>query len=331
MTPGADALRLTKWLRGFCRSSLGGLEPSHVLEPTAGAGAFVEAALATFPRTEVTAFDLEPLHPLVRKADFFETEVMSEHHRLTTIAIGNPPFQDAEKSVCLTGSKRNCPGGSNTASRTLINRILEHAGRSAAVLAFLVPRGFLRVSYMSRLPPCFRMVHAEPQEIEFAGTGVQTSFVVLVDERMLAGRGVVFHSPPLPPTPSHGWAFRLVADPDEANVVVRGYGLSIRGTGGQNIDVAPGSEMFQRARERVASQRDVHDFYFFIRAENPGRLIERFRSRNVVDFVRKISNSRTRLTLKLNNLESFLRGDETPFDRFLFRIINNMPPQPMSV
>ena len=60
------------------------------LEPSAGAGAFIEALVKQgVPLDHIDAFDLEPRHPHVQQADFLEIAPTLEGPYLT---IGNPPY-----------------------------------------------------------------------------------------------------------------------------------------------------------------------------------------------------------------------------------------------
>jgi len=59
---------------------------SSYLEPSAGAGPFVDALVAR--GLSVQAYDIEPLHPLVERRDFFSLTDELEGK----VLIGNPPF-----------------------------------------------------------------------------------------------------------------------------------------------------------------------------------------------------------------------------------------------
>lgn len=63
---------------------------THAIEPTAGKGAFVDALKGTEHYLSLYAFDLEPKHPRVKKADALRVEVSTPFRR--TLLLGNPPY-----------------------------------------------------------------------------------------------------------------------------------------------------------------------------------------------------------------------------------------------
>lgn len=72
------------------------LTPASVLEPSAGAGAFMDAAEAAWPSARVVGIDLEPQRDSVTRGDFIRHEI---DRASVALVLGNPPFVDAEAFV----------------------------------------------------------------------------------------------------------------------------------------------------------------------------------------------------------------------------------------
>jgi hypothetical protein len=90
LTPPALALAICARLR-----DLGIHHPGRVLEPGAGAGAFMRATAETWPDASVTGYDLEPKLPGIIRADFLKG---TQGHAFALI-LGNPPYLFAEDFV----------------------------------------------------------------------------------------------------------------------------------------------------------------------------------------------------------------------------------------
>jgi hypothetical protein len=112
-----------------------------VLEPAGGTGAFVDAVLAAGVR-EVVAYDIEPHHDLVRKANFLATKL----NLGGAITISNPPF-----------------GRNNSLSIPFFN----HAAESSEVIAFIVPRSWRKWSVLNRLDRRFELVADHDLAIDY--------------------------------------------------------------------------------------------------------------------------------------------------------------------
>ena len=109
-----------------------------IVEPSAGAGAFVRPLLEQ--GLNVSAWDLEPRSACVKQGDFLAGNgtVFPDSDRIAV--IGNPPFGFA----------------SNVAIR-FFNR----AAEQASLIAFIVPRTFRKVSIQDKLDRHFWLVHDE--------------------------------------------------------------------------------------------------------------------------------------------------------------------------
>lgn len=326
MTPDEDAVRCTEWLADFMQRNLGLARNrvTNVLEPTAGAGAFVKAAAHVFPRASVTAYDLEPKHPRVARANFLETKPLGGDRRCTTVAIGNPPFEGAVKGVSKTGTKRNFCGGSSSEGRRLMNAIVSHAAKSAAVLGFIVPRSFLKKSYMRRYPESHVLVSAEPTDIVFPGTKVITSFVVLVDPECFPGRAFVKPSPPPTLTEGERPLYEYTNSLRDANVAIKVLGMSIRETDdGWRSDAGKrGSEAWKLAERhrRNPRIRDPDAHTVLIRARDPERFLARFRSGDLLGFMRQSLSSHTRINPKKWELDLYMAGQPNAYAHNVWRI-----------
>lgn len=143
-----------------------GADPSALafLEPSAGEGVFLEALAARLPRVAVSALDLDPKHPAVKKADFFATTPPAG-----AVVFGNPPF------------------GRNA---TLAVRFFNHAAEQAAFIAFIVPRTFEKDSLQNRLDARFGLLaqHAVAADsFHFQGERVAVPCVFQVWRRLPEG------------------------------------------------------------------------------------------------------------------------------------------------
>jgi hypothetical protein len=99
---------------------------SSVLEPSAGAGAFL-----SFLPNNTKAIDLEPDNNKIDKQDFFTYKGTEE------LVIGNPPFGRVS---------------------SLAVKFFNHAAGFANTIAFIIPRTFRRVSVQNKLDLNFHLV-----------------------------------------------------------------------------------------------------------------------------------------------------------------------------
>ncbi|MEO9130413.1 MAG: hypothetical protein ABI240_04310 [Sphingomonas sp.] len=106
-----------------------------MVEPSAGGGAF----LKVMPDGTL-AFDLEPMHPGILKAEYLTFEIKSDRPIAT---VGNPPF----------GRNAN-----------LAIKFFNHAARQSSVIAMILPRSFLKARIENALDPAFHLVHQEVVE-----------------------------------------------------------------------------------------------------------------------------------------------------------------------
>lgn len=92
-TPDLLALAICRSLRQL------GLNPTYLLEPGCGGGAFLRAMREVWPKAHLLGIDIAPACDgpgLVQKRDFFRPEFAAG---VSDAAIGNPPFDLAEKFV----------------------------------------------------------------------------------------------------------------------------------------------------------------------------------------------------------------------------------------
>ena len=104
---------------------------SDIIEPSAGAGAFLDH----LPTTAL-AYDLAPEDPRVQCQDFLDL-----NRDTPAIVIGNPPFGKASR---------------------LAVKFFNHAARFASHIAFIVPRTFEKASIQNRLDRSFRLIGQMP-------------------------------------------------------------------------------------------------------------------------------------------------------------------------
>lgn len=109
------------------------------IEPSAGAGAFLKEVPLGI---RTLGIDLEPKAAGIQQADFLEWQPPPELPMMK-VYFGNPPFG-------RQGS--------------LARRFLEKAGRTAQVMAFILPRSFMKPSMQTSIPLVFHLVGI--QELE---------------------------------------------------------------------------------------------------------------------------------------------------------------------
>lgn len=112
------------------------LKNEHFLEPSAGTGVFINAIKAVIGEdVKIDAFDIDPKHDLVKKADFLKQELDKNY-----ITIGNPPF-----------GKRS----------SLAIEFFNKAAKNSKVIAFIVPLQFDKYSVQKHLDPRFKLIYSE--------------------------------------------------------------------------------------------------------------------------------------------------------------------------
>lgn len=125
----------------------------HIVEPSVGGGAFLQAARLVHPDAEYTAVDMDPAAPGLAlpgvhavHADWLDTVVP-----VGSVIIGNPPYSVAEEHVT-------------------------HALRYGSVVAFLLRIGFLasrkRYAWWQANPP--DEVHVISRRPSFTGGGTDS-------------------------------------------------------------------------------------------------------------------------------------------------------------
>lgn len=112
-----------------CIQQLDLSEFTEIIEPSAGSGAFSNQIPG------IKAYDLEPEHPSIEKQDWFEYQ-RDRSDKDKILVIGNPPF-----------------GQQNT----LAIRFINHAAVFADVIAFILPRSFMKASVQDRINSHFHL------------------------------------------------------------------------------------------------------------------------------------------------------------------------------
>lgn len=130
---------------------------SAIIEPSAGAGAFLDF----LPPAKTIALDLYPEHSLVSEQDFL---LFKPHPSIANnaLCIGNPPFG------------KSC---------SLAIKFFNHSATFANTIAFILPLTFLKESVQRKLHRCFHLVYEEvlsPNSftVESAAYDVRTCFQV---------------------------------------------------------------------------------------------------------------------------------------------------------
>lgn len=104
-----------------------------VVEPSAGAGAFIDPIRNSFPDKEHKFYDIQPEHPDITHQDYLTTSAFAN-----ALVLGNPPF----------GRKLS-----------MANKFIKHAAKSAKVIAFILPKSFKKQSAQkTAFPPTFHLI-----------------------------------------------------------------------------------------------------------------------------------------------------------------------------
>jgi len=148
-TPVEQALEISRRVL----KNIPDFESRPFLEPAGGTGAFVKAAQNLGFR-DILAFDIEPLHDLVKYGDFLDVDVTLHD----AICITNPPF-----------------GRNNSLSIPFFNKAAEHS----ELMAFIVPTSWRKWSVLNRLDGRFRLIddwdlgidYVDAQGLESHGVG----------------------------------------------------------------------------------------------------------------------------------------------------------------
>lgn len=109
-------------------------ENDLVLEPSAGNGAF----LNKMKYVNIIALDIQPEADNIQSGDFFEYTIPTNYDKIHV--IGNPPF------------------GRNG---SLALKFMKHAMKFSESVSFVLPRSFMKDSFLMRIPSGFELVHNE--------------------------------------------------------------------------------------------------------------------------------------------------------------------------
>jgi len=113
------------------------LESYQWVEPSAGNGAFLKILPSTFDKIGI---DLDPKCSDIQKGDFLEWVPTSQKPR---VFFGNPPF-----------------GRQGSLAKSFI----KHAAQYADIIAFILPRSFVKPSMSRAFPLKFHCIHSEELE-----------------------------------------------------------------------------------------------------------------------------------------------------------------------
>jgi hypothetical protein len=106
------------------------------IEPSAGNGAFFKQV----PAVKSVGLDIDPKYPNIQQADFLTWTPSLEEKR---ILFGNPPF-----------------GRQGSLAKSFI----KHAAKYAEIIAFILPRSFVKPSMSRAFPLNFHCIHSEELE-----------------------------------------------------------------------------------------------------------------------------------------------------------------------
>jgi hypothetical protein len=99
------------------------------VEPSAGTGVFLDIVPGAI------GYDIDPKHPRAEQANFLEVDVPQG-----AVVYGNPPFGR---------------------QASLAKAFIAHASRAASIIAFILPRSFMKPSMQKVFPKEFHLVKSE--------------------------------------------------------------------------------------------------------------------------------------------------------------------------
>jgi predicted RNA methylase len=99
------------------------------VEPSAGTGVFLDIVPGAI------GYDIDPKHPRAEQANFLEVDVPQD-----AVVYGNPPFGR---------------------QASLAKAFIAHASRAASIIAFILPRSFMKPSMQKVFPKEFHLVKSE--------------------------------------------------------------------------------------------------------------------------------------------------------------------------
>lgn len=113
------------------------LNSAHVIEPAGGTGEFIEGFLRNgVQETRIESYDIEPKHPMVKKADYLKQEVIRGDRKLL-VSITNPPF-----------------GRASSLAKKFFNKDAE----SCDYICYLIPKAWRKWSVHNALDKNFHLV-----------------------------------------------------------------------------------------------------------------------------------------------------------------------------
>ena len=203
-TPLSLALQVCRLLKRM------GVKPASIVEPTCGAGAFVEASSQIFDRCEtLRAFDIDAEYvnqarsrtarALVKRRDFFAHDWPRLFASLPSpaLVLGNPPWVTSSEMTAIGGDnlpdKENVRGlrgieamtgqGNFDISESMIGRLLDALAGQDAVLAMLCKTSVARRILADRWERGFSSGRAS-----FFSVDARAAFSVAVDAGLLVCR-----------------------------------------------------------------------------------------------------------------------------------------------
>lgn len=116
-------------------------ENIYFLESSAGNGSFIDAIKATFQKTRIFAYDIDPMREDILKQDFLKLKNLPEQtNKNDLVVIGNPPFGKRSK---------------------LAIDFFNHSANFGNTIAFIVPIQFQKYGVQKKLNSEFSLIHNE--------------------------------------------------------------------------------------------------------------------------------------------------------------------------
>jgi hypothetical protein len=188
------------------------------IEPSAGNGAFLKALPSNI---HPISLDIDPKDPSIEKADFLKW--ISPGTSQPRIFFGNPPF-----------------GRQGSAAKAFIR----HAATSATIIAFILPRSFVKPSMNRVFPSHFHCIHTEDlatDSFEVNGKAHDVPCVFQIWQRQTTEREVELAVEPA--------GFQYVKHGNSFHIAVRRVGINA-GKTHPNGDYSKQSHYFLRLEEQ---------------------------------------------------------------------------------
>lgn len=239
--PGLDKFytqdHVAKQCFEFLHSQLNISENAIYLEPSAGAGSFINLL------SHYIALDIAPEDDRIKKQDYLKYEVDKENF----ITIGNPPFGNRSK---------------------LAIDFFNKAATMSDVIAFIVPVSFMKWSVQKNLSSNFALynyMYLEPESFSFNGEpySIRTIFQIWVKKGSQYDNGTnlrLIKQPPISHEDFEIWQYN--ATPEAVKYVEEDWKYATYRQGYHNYNQIFTRKDYNYIKEKMTADKKKQQFFF---------------------------------------------------------------------